>query len=202
VRHIPFFKERVPTFLPAFPEHKPFACCAAWHLRRSGLWLAIYDFLGGLTHGGETPFYSSIQKVAVFFGSDYETTRRIFKKLRNNGWLELRKDGLLYYVPHEKRAQKYKDCHQRQMVSWQNETDPLLGLLYGIAGGRLKLTESALKHIRKYCGSDARIAELYQQEINAATDRKARGEYSDTSPLKCFWKVRDCLREQAENVPV
>lgn len=192
----------MPTWQKSFPKHKPFKCGAYWHLRHSGLWLAIYDLIGGLTNGGELPFFSSIQRVATYFEADYETVRRVFAKMRRHGWLERRADGHLYYIPHDVRAKKYPDeCCKRDLVSWQNDTDPLVGKLFAIAGGRLHLYENHVKAIR-FVATDEEFVAAYQKEFTEAKLRRESGNYEGTSPTKCLWRVYGRFKQRKQPAEV
>src|ERR1700678_913205 len=113
----------MPTFQRPFPKHKPFKCCTAWHLRKSGLYLATYDFLGGLTAGGENSFFGSIMHVSKYFGSNYTVQRRVFAGLRKMGWLRLDEKKHYWYVCHHDWAAAHpKKCNERELLPWQVET--------------------------------------------------------------------------------
>src|SRR4029077_4500811 len=164
------------TWKPAFPEHKPFKCCAAWHLRKSGLYLAVYDFIGGLTAGGTNPYFSSIKRCAAFFDADYETTRRVFANLTKIGWLRYDRDGRKYwYVPHDYWEQEHPGkCSERALLSWQVDVDPFVGHLYAAAAGKFMVRQNFLIGMRKFT-TDVRFLELFKTEVAAAQAKKARG---------------------------
>jgi hypothetical protein len=187
----------MPTWQRAYPKHKPFKCCAAWHLRKSGLYLAIYDLLGGLTAGGESDFFSSINHVAKYFETDYETTRRVFTNLRKMGWLKYDDAGKLWYVPHDAWAQEHPDkCNTRELLPWQVETDPLVGALFAASSGKLRIRENQIKGVRKH-GSDDEILKLFTTELAAAADKQARGSWNGTSPGACFLRVCHFLKARS-----
>jgi hypothetical protein len=191
----------MPTWQRAYPKHKPFKCCAAWHLRKSGLYLAIYDLIGGITAGGANDFFSSINHVSKFFEADYETTRRVFANLRKMGWLKLDDSGKLWYVPHDAWAQEHPDkCNARELLPWQVETDPLVAALFGASGGKLRIRENQVKSARKH-GSDEEILKLFATELAAAADKRTRGSWTGTSPNACFLRVCHFLRDRNGRKP-
>ena len=188
----------MPTWKPAFPEHKPFKCCTAWHLRNSGLYLAVHVFIGGLTAGGENPFFSSISRVSAFFESDYETTRRVFKNLTKMGWLRYDHDGRKYwYVSHDAwMAANPGKCQERFLLQWQVEADPFVGQLYAAAGGKFYVREGWVIGLRKLAG-DAEFLDLFRKELASAKSRKSNGDWRKTSPKECFWVVYKYFKNKA-----
>jgi hypothetical protein len=190
----------MPTWKPSFPEHKPFKCSTAWHLRSSGLYLAVYDLLGGVTNGGKNEFFSSIHQVSVYFEADYETTRRVFKGLRKLGFIELLANGNFKYIEHDAWTEKRPDqCYWRETLHWQNDTDPLVGKLYAVAGGKLRLVEQTVVGLRKF-GTDEEIEALFRREVDAANAQRARGGgWTGTSPRECLKRVHFALKEKAQS---
>jgi hypothetical protein len=190
----------VPTWQKSFPDHKPFKCSAYWHFKSSGLWLAIYDLVGAVTHGGELPFFATLKRVSAYFDADYETVRRIFKKMRRDGWLELRADGHHYYIPHDERAKKFPDeCCKRPLLDWQYDTDPLVGHLYAVAGKKLKVRENWITGLRRFT-TDEEFLVLFKKEIAAAQAKREKGNWEGTAAKECFWRVYRYLREQKTQV--
>jgi hypothetical protein len=191
----------MPTWKPAFPEHKPFKCCAAWHLRKPALFFAVYEFIGGLTAGGQNPFFSSIRRVAVFFDTDYESTRRVFKNLTKMGWLKYDRDGRKYwYIPHDgddgwAKANPGK-CNERQLLDFQVDTDPFVGHLYAAAGGKFLVRQGYIDGLRKFT-SDTEFLELFRKEIAAMKVKRSAGDYFNTAPKHCFWRVFEYLKAEA-----
>src|SRR6266851_1538537 len=166
----------MPTWKQAYPEHKPLKCGHYWHFCKSGQFLAIYDFIGALTAGGERPFFTKIVKVATFFDFNEETTRRVIANLKRKGWLEKRGDEKWYYVSHDERAKKYPgDCKVRPLLEWQVETDPLVGELYALSGGKLRVYPKLVEALRKLCADDTRIIDVFKQSLAHAAKKRAAG---------------------------
>jgi hypothetical protein len=197
----------MPTFQKAFPRHKPFACCTAWHLRKSGNLLAIYDLLGGITRGGENNFFSTIAHVTRYFypeaegdkyGTLYEVTRKNFKVLRKLGWLELQDNGDHKYVRHDAWAKTHPgQCNKRELIPWQIETDPLVSRLNGLAGGKLRVMENMVASLHRLADDDE-IVELFKQANDRAMAARAQGLYSGTSPKSVLFQVRKFLKRRSE----
>lgn len=198
----------MPNWVKAFPRHGALKCSAAWHLRKSGLYLATYDLVGAVTAGGKNPFFTSIKHVALYFGSDYETQRRVFKGLRKLGWLDYDAATDEYrYVKHEVWAARHKDsCNVREELPWESETDPLFGRIYGAAGGRIRIMEKQWSKLREHAKAvgldDDGILALFETELAAAAEKKSRQQYEGTSPISCLARVSRLLKARAENLVV
>lgn len=187
----------MPTWKKAFPKHKAFHCNAYWHFVNSGLWLAIYNLIGAVTDSGERPFVSSKKTVARYFNKDYETVRRVFRKMEKAGWLERRGDGELYYVDHATWAERHPDqCYKRAVLVWENETDPFVGKLWAVAGGKLHLYPGHVVAARRVA-NDEEFIEAFQKEFMAAQERKAAGQYDGTGAKACFFRVLKVFRQRA-----
>jgi hypothetical protein len=189
-------------FKQAFPDHKPFKCCAAWHLHKSGQLLAIYDFLGGITRGGKGEFFSSIKRVAIFFGMNYEATRRAFKVLRKLGFIELLPGDKFGYVPHDEWAAAHPgECQTRELFPWQDcsVVDPIVGEIWKIAGGKIRLVDWQIEAIHKYVGADKFLRE-FEQEMLAAGLRREEKQYFGTAPKSIFWAVFHRLKAETTTV--
>ena len=196
-------EKHLATWKKSHPRHKPFNCCAAWHLRNSGLYLAVYDLIGGITAGGKTPFFSSVKHVAIYFDADYETVRRVFKGLRKMGFLDLNEDGKYLYIPHDKFVSAFPGkCNVRELLPWQSETDPLVGKMYGAAGGKLRLMEGKVIMLRKYMEqaglSDEVVLAFFVKTLEFAAESRKRGDYKRTSAYACFQHVLERAREKAK----
>jgi hypothetical protein len=184
----------VPTWQKSNPKHKAFNCSYAWHYRKSGLYLAIYYMIGGVTSGGKTPFFSTIENVAKYFDANYETVRRIIHQLVKEGWLKEKPDGW-WWVGHKDWVKTHPNkCCVRAELVWESEADPFVGKLYAIAGGKLKLYRNNIAGIKALAEEDE-ILELYRREIDAASESRARGVYEGTSPKACFWAVYNLLKK-------
>jgi hypothetical protein len=186
----------MPTWTKPFPKNKPFKCGAYWHFKNSGLFLAIYDLIGAVSQGGKTPFYASIKSVSKYFDADYETCRRIFAVMRRDGWLDLRIDRHHYYVPHDIRAEKYpSECCKRELLDWQVDTDPFVGQLHALSGGKLRVFENQVVGFRKIA-TEEEFLEAFRKELAAAEERRKNGSWDGTSPKSCLWKVATHFNER------
>jgi hypothetical protein len=190
----------VPTWKKSNPQHKPFNCTFAWHYKKSGLYIAVYDLLGSLTSSGKTSFFSSIERVATYFDADYETVRRIFKQLVKEGWLHIGRSpsgGRAYFwIDHTTWAAEHPGkCCERSPLVWENEADPLVGKLYAICNGKLRLYEGHVAGIKKLA-SDEEILELFRKEVEAAKAKRARGEFGGTAPKEVFFRVYRFLKRR------
>ena len=158
----------MPDFQQAFPRYKPFKCGAYWHLRSSGLYLATYDLIGGVTAGGKNPFFAMISRISDYFDSNYGSTHAAFSGLIKLGWLERIDDRKVRYIDHAEWASRHpRQCNERDILPWQTEPDPLLCQLFAIAGGRLRLQNGHMVSIRKFATEEV-ILELYRKEVASA----------------------------------
>jgi len=192
----------MPTWPKSSPKHQPFFCRTAWHLKKSGLYLAVYDLIGGITSHGENTFFSSIQRVATYFGAptSYESVRRAFVGLRRLGWLELESNGNHRWISHKVWAERNPDCcAKRDLLPWQDVTDPLIRQLYAISEGKIRIKEHELVGLRKLASDDL-IALLYRKMFDTAQAMRAKGHYEKTSPRECLWRVRRHLEEHGAEV--
>lgn len=195
----------MPTWKKSYPRHKPFACCTAWHLRKSGNLLAIYDLLGGITSGGKTNYFSTIAHATRYFypeaegekyGIQYEVTRRNFKVLRKLGWLELLDNGDHKYIAHEAWAKTHPgQCNKRELIPWQIETDPLVGKLYAVSGGKLRVMENVAASLHRLA-DDEEIVKLFTEAYGRATVARQNGLYSGTSPRSVLFQVLKFLKRR------
>ncbi len=202
----------MPTWEKPSPQHRPFLCIAAWHLHKSALCLAIYDLLGSITTGGKNTYYTTIAQAARYFypgemteaefNSKYEVTRRAFKTLRRLGWLELVPEkgrDAHRWVGHEEWVEKHPDaCRARPMLPWQIETDPLVGKLYAISGGKLRVFEPWLISMRKNAKSDDEIEALVREGMRQAGISRVAGDWVGTSPKSVLREVMRHLKERGE----
>jgi hypothetical protein len=198
----PFLKGAMPTWEQSFPKSKPFKCGHYWHLHKSGLLLAIYDFIGALTNGGRSVYYSSIRKVAIYFygkesESSYETVRRAFRTLVKMGWLA--RDGQNYvYVPHEQWAKSHTgQCHVRgELLPWEESADPFIGKIWKLSEGKLRVYEKMIVAARRVATDEQFLAE-FEQEIAAAKARRIPGgDWHGTNAQACFWRVYNFFKQQ------
>jgi hypothetical protein len=168
----------MPTWNKPSPRPNAYYCDSFWHLRTSGNLLSTYDLIGKVTHGGETEFFGTAANVARYFypdkkdaafGSVYETVRRNLAALRKLGWLKMRDNRHMLWVPHEEWAKDHPGkCFQRIVAPWQENTDALVKKLYALSGGKLRVLEHHMAGIRKF-GTDEEI----QAEFKKAMERSA-----------------------------
>lgn len=193
------------TFNQAPPRSAPFHCSAVRHLRKSGLTLAVYTLIGSITNGGDRTFFTSIEKVANYFEADYETTRRVFKMLVKEGWLELidvKGMPQYQYISHQTWADRqfedkcFKDV---ESMPWQEagEADPFCGKLWAICGGKFRLHRSMLVSIRKFATDDV-IEATFKAQWGFARERMSRRDNRNTQPKQVFWLVYGILKKHSK----
>jgi len=191
-------------FKQSYPKHKPFECGPYWHLRKSGLYLASYDLVGSVSGGGRTAFFASIKSVAAYFEADYETARRVFANLVKMGWLRREFDpkhqrNQFWYINHEDWAAKHPNkCAVRELLPWQVSVDPLVGKIYGILDGEIRLYEHHVIALRKFA-TDEEFLRTLTMEMAAVRDRRGRGDKLGTSSPSVFWRVFKFLKQKAQS---
>ena len=189
----------MPTWTRPAPKPNGYLCITAWHLKGSGLLLAIYDLIGNITRNGETKFFGSKNKVAQYFDANYRSVTRAFQKLTRLGFLERIDEKTYDYVPHSEWVKTHPNCcAKREVLTWEYAKDPLVGRLYAIAQGNLRLYEGAIIGIRKWGFNDNEILAQYAKQFALAEERKRKGQHSKTSPVAVFWQTNGILREQSE----
>lgn len=197
----------MPTWEQAPPQSKSFECSVAWHLRDSGLMLAIYVKLGELTNGGKSHYFTSVRKLAIyFFGKEsrgsYQSVLRAFRNLTKMGWLERDKDGYRY-VPHWLWAERNKGkcCGRGTLLPWQESPDEFVGKIWKASGGKLRVHAGMVAAARKYC-TEEQFLHDFQHEMDSATaNRVPGGDWQGTSPKQCFWRVVKFFKEAKEPKP-
>jgi hypothetical protein len=195
-RRTPLETGSVLDFQKAPPKHNGLLCSAAWHLRKSGLYLATYGLIGAVTKGGKEPFFASIRQVSKYFDSDYETQRRVFAGMRRLGWLALDNDGNHLYVSHATWADRHPgQCRVREALNWDFAADPLVSELYAISGGKLRVFENQMVGARKLA-SDDEIAATFRRQWAEAAACKERGEVRTISPKKVLFLMFQALRKE------
>jgi len=181
----------MPDFKKSNPHQADFYCSTAWHIKTSARCLAIYSFIGTITGGGKTPFFAKITRVAAYFDWSYEATRKAFHVLRKLGFLESIQPGYYKYVDHKEWAAKHPgQCRVRVQLPWQEEVDPLVGKMYALSGGKLRMMPYQVAALRKFADNDdAMILRLFTTEIEAAIDARGRGKHDGQSPNSCRHRV-------------
>lgn len=192
----------MPDFKKSSPRPKPYECRASWHLRKSGNLLATYDLVGAVTYGGERSFFGTVANVARYFYPDakddafasaYETVRRDFAVLRKLGWLKMRDDRQQLFVTHEEWEKEHPgQCYKRDLIHWQVNTDHLVGTLYALSDGKLRVMEHHMAGIRKY-GSDEEIEAEFKKAMQRSKELRDKGIYSGTSARAMFYNVKKLL---------
>lgn len=189
-------------FKKSNPQHTPLNCSPAFHLWRHGLSLAIYIRIGQLTYvkGAErNPFFGKVSTLAKYFGSTYEATRRAFRLLIANGWLEPvpNEPGKYTYVEHDVWAFTHPEaCMVAELLQpWHGTADPFVGQIWAAAGGQFRGKIHWFIGIRKYA-SEQVVLDLFRKELAAAKERKARGDWNQTNPSQVFYKVHEYLKTE------
>jgi hypothetical protein len=140
----------VPTWKKSQPKPNSYKCDHYLHLWRYGLSLAIYDLVGTITNGGQTEFYGKISNLSRYFDSNAEATRRAFRRLVNDGWLEATtQKGYYNFVKHDTRAFSKSDCAEREVAHWSADADPFVGKLHAAASGKLRVQPHWIAAARK-----------------------------------------------------
>jgi hypothetical protein len=200
-------------FVKSSPRHKPFNCCAAWHLRKSGSLLSVYDLVAQITSGGRTKFFATIAHVTRYFypevadnpeafQSKYEIVRKNFAVLRKLGWLKMREDGDHDFVTHADWAKAHKNCcNVRELLPWQIETDPLVAKLYAISGGKLRLMENYVVGLRKVA-TDEELVNGYSVSMTKAQQLRDQGHYAGTSPRAVMHSVYKHFQQRSRQIAI
>ncbi len=130
---------------------------------------------------------------------NYRAACRAIGVLRLKGFIERRGDGHLYYVSHDDWMKTHPgQCTKREILPWQECTDPVVGEIYKIAGGKIRVQEWQIKAIRKYAGGDAKFIEEFRNEMELVAPRRVPGgNWEGTSPRQCFIRVYKRLRDSA-----
>lgn len=182
-------------FKEPYPKHGPFKCCTAWHLHKSGQALAIYDLIGAVTSGGKTPYFSSIEKIAEYFGMNYEAARRTIGVLVKIGFLRRDSEGPLHYVSHNEWVKHHAGkCTNRELLPWQETADPFVGKVWKIAGGKIRVVDWQVAAIEKFIGKDFFLVEFQKSMDEAVQRRVPGGDWSRSSPKAVFWDVFNRLK--------
>ncbi|MGH9737336.1 MAG: hypothetical protein ACRD4X_01960 [Candidatus Acidiferrales bacterium] len=194
----------MPTWKPSYPQHKPFKCGAYWHLRKSGLYLAVYDLIGAVTSGGKNEFFSSVQRISNYFNCDYETARRVVKGLRKLGWLDLTEKGNHRWVSHDKwilTRDAKEFCNSRELLPWQHETDPLVAKMFAACSGEVRFRADRVTLMRQYAQtadiSDEKILAMFETTLAEAKASRASGDWKGTSSYTCLSTVMKYLKDAA-----
>jgi len=194
-------------FKQSSPKPKPFNCYPAWHLQTSGLCLAIYNVVGAISGYGKRTYFTSQKRMSEYLGRNYSSVQKAFTSLRRLGWLEW-KDPLkgkaseikeFRYISHDEWVKTHPDkCCKRDLLPWQDQqTDPLVGRLYAICSGKLRVYEWQVAGLRKLATSDDEICLMLEAAVTAAKVKQAAKQWSNTSPKSCLWQVRQALEEKA-----
>jgi len=153
--------------------------------------------MGKITGNGEREFFAHQSTVATYFGVTENSICRCYKHLRNIGLIKALPTKSHYqYVPHDEWAKAHPDaCAERPLIHWQEDTDPLVGLVWGISAGKLRLLPNYVAKARQY-GTDQEIVAMFTAEIEKA---KLGGMFG-RSPKACWWRVVRELQRQGREI--
>ncbi len=155
-------------------ETAPFHCSAEWHFARlngRGKFFAatMYSFAYHVSKNTGN-FYSSIPRLAHYFGVDERTVRKALHALEKTGFFEIvaKPRGLpvQYRVVGHKEWATLHDgrCTQKaDRMPWDDEPQDALGkLLYAVSASRFKPYPNFIKGMRNTGHSDAAIANHFR----------------------------------------
>lgn len=180
-------------------------CDAERHLKHSGLALAIYMKLRGVTWDKERriygTYYSSIQNLADYFGVKRESASRAVTELIESGWVEIveRRDPMksghahkvemqrskdLHPITHDEWVEQHGDahCHKALPMPWDNEKKDRLAIdLHRASKGHVKWYAGTVKGLRNTGALDDEILRAYQAHVAAMEKepKTARGWQSN-----------------------
>lgn len=210
---IPFFRDSMPTWKEASTPPRDYQCSAERHLWRSGAALAIYLKVGQVTHGGDSVFFGSAQKLIRFLDMSPSAGKAAFRLLDGQGWLviedmpvkniyELRGRTNVKknrrFITHDQWVKTHPNsCYEREAMPWDGEArDPLGAQLYRISESKLTWHPEELKAMRKNGATDAEIMGMWKQMVDArrgeVKQKRVAGGYAYMSWKSLKWElIRD-----------
>ncbi len=165
-------------------------CCAAVHLRKSGLALSVYDKIGEITAGGKPDengkprvFYASSDRLAELIGVRDNSIRRVMLMLVKLGFLEkeplpseawaaragTNRPKWHRYVSHDEWSRKHPgQCHEPLKMPWSDAAGDQLGRdLYRISTGNVRWFPQHLVCLRNTGLDDSQIAREWSRFIDS-----------------------------------
>jgi hypothetical protein len=196
-------------------------CCAEKHLWKYGaVVMAVYSKAAGLTHGGQSHFFTSPKKIAEFLGCSERQSRQAFQRLDETGWLtiitpETKHLGQLRAQTHSEKIRQWihhdkwieanpGHCYERETLPWDSEQHDTLGRqLYRFSDGKLKWYANELKALRKPGHSDSEIIDVWKRMVEARRAemlaQRAAGQWGSMAWRKLKW---DFIKNLAGFQPV
>jgi DNA-binding MarR family transcriptional regulator len=171
-------------------EHvqRGFKCDASWHLRESGLTLAIYTKIGAITYDGITStygtYFSSGRALAEFFGANEDSVTKILRELRKDGWLQSvgneenpYKPNNYHFVTHDEWREKHSgQCYSRDVQVWdEDEHDLLAQSLHKISLGKTFWYNNMLAGLRATGSTDEEICGAWRKYF-AQLEKKPKSQ--------------------------
>jgi hypothetical protein len=141
--------------------NRGYHCDAGWHLRHSGLALAIYNKLGALTYERLTDshanFFGSGERLGKFYGIHGNNVTDRLRWLASLGWLDVvrkarrQNESPIYrYIPHQEWERRHPgQCFEREVLVWDDEQhDELAQALYRASDGSTRWYAEMLQGLR------------------------------------------------------
>jgi len=171
-----------------------FCCSVERHLFRSGLALAVYGKLYGLTSKKGWVYHTSKESLQMWFGVSQKGLSNAFKLLVKLGWLEeLDADPETVYeikkrehrsknyrvVPHKEWVLTHQDRCTVENMPGDGETKDKLGSdLWNVSKGNLKWYASQLTAVRKSGFSDRDLVAQFRTFVeDKRRENDASGKY-------------------------
>jgi hypothetical protein len=204
--------------------HHRFCCSVERHLFRSGLALAVYQKLYGLTSKKGWVFHTSKEGLQHFFGVSKNGLGNAFKLLVKLGWLEeldanpetlyeIRKQEFrpknYRVIPHKEWVLTHPDQCLDETMPWDGEEKDRLGSdLWNVSKGNLKWFGGQLKAVRRSGFSDDEIVARFGTFVDdlkrgndASGKYKQKGYINWEAARWAFVKWMMGLRKQRAGTP-
>jgi hypothetical protein len=201
-----------------------FCCSVERHLFRSGLALAVYHKLYGLTSKNGWVYHTSKEALEHYFGVSSKGLYNAFKLLVKHGWLEeldADQETLYEIRKREFRPKNYRVIQHKEWVlahagqcldetmPWDGEEKDKLGSdLWNVSKGNLKWYAGQLKAVRRSGFRDAElVAEFRTYVENVKHENDASGKYKQRGYInweKARWdfvKRMMKLRQERRDLP-
>lgn len=201
-------------------------CGAERHLWASGLELAIYVKLCAVTWNKETRtygiYYSSIQKLADYFGVTRQSASRAVNNLIAKGWLvvveknadrpksasallkEISQSSDLRIVTHAEWCKKHgeKNCAEELPMPWHDEIkDDLAIALHRESKGNAKFHPSWMAELRKSGKTDNEITQQFRLYIAALKYEPKNPRAWQRVASRFIYEFRSGVRRPASLLP-
>jgi hypothetical protein len=181
-----------------------FCCSPERHLFRSGLALAVYQKLYGVTHKNGWVYHSSKEALQHFFGASRKGIHNAFKLLVKHGWLEeqdANQEALSVARKMEFRPKNYRVVQHNEWalkhgaqcldetMPWDGEEKDKLGSdLWNASTGKLQWYANQLRSLRSSGFTDEKIVAEFRSYVeNVKQENDASGKYKQRGYIN--WKT-------------